>query len=91
MVRIYERELNQYIENFNSENIEIIVNGALNQIVKLELAECTYNTKDGKLKIKDENSYFEIELSFVYLIELTDDFSKLKFYLDNETEVTIAK
>lgn len=91
MAKVQEKELSQYIETFNAKDIEIIVAGNFNQTTKLQLAEFTYNTKDGKLKISDSNSSFEIDLSFVYLIEINKELNKLNFYLENEIKITIEK
>lgn len=91
MAKVQEKELSKYIETFNNKNVEITINGLFNQITKLQLAECTYNTKDGKLRIIDNNSSFEFDLSFVYLIEINQELSRLTFYFDNEIELTIAK
>lgn len=76
---------------FNARNIEIIVEGDFNQTTKLELAEFTYNTKDGIIRINDNNTSFEIDLSFVYLIDINNELNKLNFYFDNEIKLTIAK
>lgn len=91
MAKVQEKELSQYIETFNAKDIEIIISGLFNQSTKLHLAEFTYNTKEGKLKIKDNNSSFEIDLSFVYLIDINKELNKLNFYFDNEIKLTIAK
>jgi len=91
MSKVQVKELNNYIEAFNDKNINIIVSGSFNQKSKLELAKCTYNTRDGKLRIKNNNSYFEIDISFVYFIKINNELNKIYFYLDNEDRITIAK
>ena len=91
MAKVQEKELSQYLELFNAKNVEIIVNGLFSQITKLHFVECMHNTKEGKLRIRDNNSSFEIDLSFVYLIEINKKLSELNFYFDNEIKLTIVK
>lgn len=91
MARVQEKELSQYIETFNAKDIEIRVEGLFNQVTKLYLAECSYNTRVGKLKINDNNTSFEIDISFVSLIDIDKELNKLNFYIENETKITIAK
>ena len=90
MVKVQEKELSNYIENFNNKNIKVITQGLYKQEVKLHRAECTYNTSDGKLKIHDDNSSFEIDTSFIYLIETTEDFNIISFYFEEGFIITIA-
>lgn len=91
MSKVQEKELNNYIETFNAKNIDIIIEGTFKQTTKLELAECTYNTTDGKLKLQDNNSIFEIDISFVDLIEINEKQDTIKIHLENYIDITIAK
>ena len=91
MAKVQEKELSQYLETFNSKDIEIRVEGLFNQVIKLQFAECSYNTKGGKVKIHDNNTSFEIDISFVSLIDIDKELNKLNFYVENDTKITIAK
>ncbi len=91
MIKVQEKELSKYIETFNTKNIMIIVEGTFNQTTKLQLAECTYNIKNGKLKFKNDNTNFEIDISFVDFIEINENKDTLKLYLEKDIYITIAK
>lgn len=91
MAIVKEKELSKHIESFNHKNITITITGVFSQISRLQLAECNYHSKDGKLKISDNISSFEIDLSFVHSIEINSELNSLAFYLDNNIELTIAK
>lgn len=91
MATVKEKELSKQIESFNHQNITLTITGLFNQITRLQLAECSYHSKDGKLKISDNISSFEIDLSFVHSIEINSEWNSLVFYLDNSIELTIAK
>ena len=88
---IKEKDLSKQIECFNHKNITITIIGVFNQITKLQLAECSYHSKCGKMKISDNNSSFEIDLSFVHSIENNNKLNNIVFYLDNNIKLTITK
>ncbi len=91
MIRVHQKLLSQYIENFNTNNIEVIMNGTFKQTTKLQNAKLTYNMKNGKLKIHDNNTSLEINISFVDSMIINKELNKLKLYLDDDIEITIVK
>lgn len=91
MKRVKEKELQQYIQKFNSKNIILNLSGVLNAKIQMEKVKSNYNTKNGIMSLCDLKSNIKIDTSTVYKMQVSENGTIFEIYLDNGLDLRIEK
>ena len=91
MKKVFENELEEYVQKFNKKDVILNLEGIVKEKIKMEKVECNYNIQNGIFKIKDKTANINIDISSVYRIEISENNSILVIYLDNGIDIRIEK
>ena len=94
MKKVFENELEEYVQKFNKKDVILNLEGIVNFLIekiKMGNVECNYNIRNGIFKIKDKTANINIDISSVYRIEISENNSMLVIYLDNGIDIRIEK
>lgn len=68
MKRVKEKELQQYIQKFNSKNIILNLGGVINAKIQMEKVKSNYNTRNGIMSLCDLISIQKcVQIKFVVI------------------------
>ena len=91
MKRVKEKELQQYIQKFNSKNIILNLGGVINAKIQMEKVKSNYNTRNGIMSLCDLKSNIKIDTSLVYKMQVSENETIFEVYLDNRLDLRIEK
>ena len=91
MKRVKEKELQQYIQKFNSKNIILNLGGVINAKIQMEKVKSNYNTRNGIMSLCDLKSNIKIDTSSVYKMQVSENETIFEVYLDNGVDLRIEK
>ena len=91
MKRVKEKELQQYIQKFNSKNIILNLGGVINAKIQMEKVKSNYNTINGIMSLCDLKSNIKIDTSSVYKMQVSENETIFEVYLDNGLDLRIEK
>lgn len=93
MIKIKEKELESILIKFGNSPIRLAFAGALIGIIEFKKCKCEFIRKCNKLIVKDNknNSKLNIDTKPLYKIEINEDYTIIKLYLDYNLKVTIEK
>lgn len=91
MKKVFENELEEYVQKFNKKDVILNLEGIVKEKIKMGNVECNYNIRNGIFKIKDKTANINIDISSVYRIEISENNSMLVIYLDNGIDIRIEK
>ena len=91
MKRVKEKELQQYIQKFNSKNIILNLGGVINAKIQMEKVKSNYNTRNGIMSLCDLKSNIKIDTSSVYKMQVCENETIFEVYLDNGLDLRIEK
>ena len=91
MKRVKEKELQQYIQKFNSKNIILNLGGVINAKIQMEKVKSNYNTRNGIMSLCDLKSNIKIDTSSVYKMQVSENEIIFEVYLDNGVDLRIEK
>ena len=91
MKRVKEKELQRYIQKFNSKNIILNLGGVINAKIPMEKVKSNYNTRNGIMSLCDLKSNIKIDTSSVYKMQVSENETIFEIYLDNGLDLRIEK
>ena len=91
MKRVKEKELQRYIQKFNSKNIILNLGGVINAKIQMEKVKCNYNTRNGIISLSDIKSNIKIDTSTVYNMQISENGTIFEIYLDDGLDIRIEK
>ena len=93
MIKIKEKELESILFKFENSPIKLAFTGALNGVIEFKECKCKLIRKCNKLSIKDNksDSKLNIDTKPLYKIEINEDYTIIKLYLDYNLKITIEK
>lgn len=91
MKRVKEKELQQYIQKFNSKNIIVNLGGGINAKIQMEKVKSHYNTRNGIISLSDLRTNIKIDTSTVYKMQVSENETIFEVYLDNGLDLRIEK
>lgn len=91
MKRVKEKELQRYIQKFNSKNIILNLGGVINAKIQMEKVKSHYNTRNGIISFSDIKSNIKIDTSTVYKMQVSENGTIFEIYLDNGLDLRIEK
>lgn len=91
MKRVKEKELQRYIQKFNSKNIILNLGGVINAKIQMEKVKSNYNTRNGIMSLCDLKSNIKIDTSSVYKMQVSENETIFEVYLDNGLDLRIEK
>lgn len=91
MKRVIEKELQQYVQKFDSKNIILNLGGVINAKIQMEKVKSNYNTRNGIMSLCDLKSNIKIDTSSVYKMQVSENETIFEVYLDNGLDLRIEK
>ena len=90
---IKEKELKEYVKNFDRKNIKLIVTGIVEAESQLSSVSISYDYKRGFLKIKNKENKISINMVSVEKMHITEDYKRLEIRLEDlfDTEIHIIE
>lgn len=93
MIKIKEKELESILIKFGNSPIRLVFTGALIGIIEFKKCKFEFIRKCNQLNIKDNksDSKLNIDTKPLYKIEINEDYTIIKLYLDYNLKITIEK
>ena len=93
MIKIKEKELETILVKFNNIPIRISMYDCLFGNIEIKESKCEFIKKYNKLSIEDNksDSKLNIDTKPLYKIEINEDYTIIKLYLDYNLKITIEK
>lgn len=93
MIKIKEKELESILVKFNNIPIKISMYECLIGNIEIKDSKCKFIRKYNKLSIIDNksNNNIQIDTKPLYKIEINEDYTIIKLYLDYNLKITIEK